>query len=177
MSCPIEFTNFNSLLNSIERNLDGNNVNRNARTIVSEFRQIINRYIRDITSQINDYNNVLNSYNNVNDLLQQYREENAILTDQLKNASSDTLTNNRKTYYKDQQNNVLDTYYFYLLVIYAIVLGSFVISMLIYGTYNSQKLVLLVLFVLLPFISTFLLGTIIYIMNLIYSLLPKNANH
>lgn len=179
MSCPspIEFTSFDSLVKSI--NLDSNNVVSNSTTINNVLKNLINDNSSVINDQITYYNKILNTKNNIKYLLQQYERENTILADQLKNISSDTLTNNRKTYYKDQQNDILDTYYFYLFIIYSIIFVGFVISVLMYGggTYNMRNLALIALFIVLPFISTFLLEKIIYIMHLVYDLIPKNPNN
>jgi hypothetical protein len=112
------------------------------------------------------------------DLYTNYKKENVLLFKKLKDESNDVLTNERKTYYEDQQNDVLNVYYYYfLIVLYYIVVICFFIFSLIYPSSIDWKIrvFLGLLFVILPFISTFIFGKIIQIVYWLYSLLPKNV--
>ena len=105
-----------------------------------------------------------------------YLNENDKLSKQLKNDSNDILTNERKTYYEDQEIGSLNGYYYILLVIYIIVVICFAIFSLIYPSQFSilSKLILLLIFVALPFISTWILGKIIFLIYWLFGFLPKN---
>lgn len=149
-----------------------------ADTIIDNFQNTYQEQIDDIRSQLETYNGIIINFVNVVDLANQYKKENAQLTKQLKDETNDVLTNDRKTFYEDQQNQALNGYYYYiLLVIYIIVLLCFIIFSFVFPSQTSfnVKIGLIILFALLPFISTWLLGTIIYLLHAIYNILPKNV--
>jgi hypothetical protein len=107
-----------------------------------------------------------------------YKKENAMLIKELKNTNNDVLTNERKTYYQDQESDILKFYYYYIiLIIYIICVVFFAIVSLLYPSQTSWKIRLFVfiMLILLPFISTRLLGIIIYIIYEIYNIFPKNV--
>ena len=121
---------------------------------------------------------MLVNYRNVVDLFKQYFTENNKLRKQLKDETNDVLTNERKTFYEDQQIDSLNGWYHYIiLVIYIISVICFVIFSLIYPTQTSllTRFIILIFFIILPFISSWLLGHIIYIIYWIFGLLPKNV--
>ena len=131
-----------------------------------------------IKSQIQTYTGLLINFNNIFDLFRKYEKENIELSLELKDETNDVLTNERKTYYEDQNIDSLKFYYYYfLLSIYVIVVICFAAFSLIYPSQSSwkTKLVLLVVFIVLPFFSTFILGKIIYLVYEAYNLLPKNV--
>jgi hypothetical protein len=138
----------------------------------------INDSIQIITSQIETYNGLLINLKNVIELERTYRIENNQLFKQLKDNTHDVLTNDRKTYYEDQQNDILNTYYYNILwIIYVIVVICIIVFSLIYPSQNSWKVKiwLVAVFIFLPFISTWMLGKIIYIVYWVFNLLPKNV--
>jgi hypothetical protein len=107
-----------------------------------------------------------------------YKKENYELSKQLKEETHDVLTNERKTYYEDQQNDVLNFYYYYFLfTIYVIIVICFGVFSLIYPSLYNWKIrcFIFLLFAVLPFISTWLLGKIIQILYWLFNLLPKNV--
>ena len=98
---------------------------------------------------------------------------------QLKNETSDVLTNDRKTYYQDQGISNLKFYYHYFfLLIYVIIVLAYVIYNFIYPSQFSifMRIIFLALMLLLPFISTWILEKIVGIIYGIYDWLPKNAH-
>jgi Fe2+ transport system protein B len=112
------------------------------------------------------------------DLYKKYKTENAELTDELKNKTNDVLTNDRKTYYEDQQNDTLNGYYYYFfMVVYLIIVACFGIFSLTYPSIYSwkAKAFLFLLFLLIPLVSTWILGKIIQIIYFLFNLLPKNV--
>jgi hypothetical protein len=146
--------------------------------IAQKFKENYDEEIAKIKSELNTYNGLAINFRNVVDLYTNYKKENVLLFKKLKDESNDVLTNERKTYYEDQQNDVLNLYYYYfLIVLYCIVVICFLIFSIIYPSSIDWKIrvFLGLLFVILPFISTFIFGKIIQIVYWLYSLLPKNV--
>jgi hypothetical protein len=134
--------------------------------------------INKIKSELQSYNALLINFRNVNDLYKKYQLENKTMYKELKEDANNILTNQRKTYYEDQRNESLNSYYYYfLLVIYIIVFICLISFSLIYPsqTTTKQKLIIIFVFLVLPFISTWVLGKIIYIAYWLFNLLPKNV--
>jgi hypothetical protein len=146
--------------------------------ITEKINDKITTTINNINSLLQTYDGLLINFRNVLDLFRQYKKENRFLEQKLKDESNDVLINNRKTYYEDQNISSLNSIYYYiLLIIYIIVVICFIIFSLIYPSTISLKikLLLLVVFIALPFISTFILGKIIEFIYWIFNLLPKNV--
>jgi hypothetical protein len=107
-----------------------------------------------------------------------YKEENIQLITDLKNVTSDVLTNERKTFYQDQKIDGLKNFYFYILwSIYIICFVGFVVFSLWYPSQTSftVKIASIIGFLALPFVSKWILGQIIYLIYKGYELLPKNV--
>lgn len=131
-----------------------------------------------IMSQLETYDGLLINFRNIVDLYKQYKKENIKLFKELKDETNDVLTNERKTYYEDQQNTNLNLYYFYfLLVIYSIIVICFCVFSLIYPSSIDWKIRIFLglIFIILPFISTWLLGMIIKFVYWLFSFIPKNV--
>jgi hypothetical protein len=131
-----------------------------------------------ISGQLDIYNGLFVNFKNVVELDNTYKMENDKLFKQFKENTHDILTNERKTYYEDQQNDVLNNYYYYILwIIYIIVVLCIIVFSLIYPSQSSwtTKMGLVILFLVLPFVSSWLLGKIIYIVYWLFNLLPKNV--
>lgn len=116
---------------------------------------------------------------NVEELADKYKRENAQLARQLKEDAGEVVTNERRTFYENQQNEALDNYYYYLfLVVYMIaVLGFFVFSLISPGntlSWKTRALWVALLFAL-PWMSTWILGVIVWVVYSIINLLPKNV--
>ena len=144
----------------------------------TEFKHNYNKQINKIKSLLGTYRGILINFRNIVDLYTQYKEENLHLFKSLKTRTNDVLTNERKTYYEDQSIDFLNTLYRYgLLIIYIIVVICYVIFSLIYPSQTSWKIrgLLFLVFLVLPFISTFLLGKIIQFIYWVFGLLPKNV--
>ena len=140
--------------------------------------QKIDDEINKSNALLQTYESILINFNNVVDLYTQYKKENAYLYKKYKTETNDTLTNERKTYYQDENISSLNSFYQYtLLIIYVIVVICYVVFSLMYPSQNSWtvKILLFLVFVALPFISTFLLGKIIQFIYWFFGLLPKNV--
>ena len=134
---------------------------------------------QNIIFNTNTYSGLLLNLKNIFDLFLKYKEENIKLFKQLKDDTNDVLTNDRKTYYQDQGIDNLKFYYHYFfLLIYIITILAYIIYNFMYPSQISilLRILFLALMVLLPFISTWILGKIISIIYDIYNWLPKNAH-
>jgi lipopolysaccharide export LptBFGC system permease protein LptF len=146
--------------------------------IIQKFKANYADEIGKIKSQLETYNGLLINLRNVVDLDKKYKEENRQLYKQLKEDTNDILTNERKTYYENQQIASLNAYYHYILwAIYIVVVLCLVVFSLIYPSQTSfnVKIILVIIFAILPFVSTWILGKIIFIVYWLFGLLPKNV--
>lgn len=153
-------------------------IKRDARTTANNLKKRYTNSINTITSQLDIYNGLLVNLKNVDELNRTYKIENNQLFKQFKENTHDVLTNERKTYYEDQQNDILNNYYYYILwTIYIIIVLCIVLFSLIYPSQSSWKIKIsiVLIFILLPYISTLILGKIIYIIYWLLNLLPKNV--
>ena len=149
-----------------------------AQAIANQITSLVNAAAAEISTDIESYNGLLINFKNVVELHHKYKMENIELAKELKDETSDVLVNNRKTYYENQEIDNLKFYYHYFfLVIYII----FVICFAIFGfTHQSQtgvaaRFFIFIFLLILPFISTWVLGIIIKFIYYLYSLLPKNV--
>jgi len=158
--------------------LETNKINDSASTISSTFQKNFNEEVQKIQSQIQGYTGLLVNFKNVVELYIKYKKENILLFKQLKDQTSDLLTNERKTYYEDQGiDNLKFIYYYILLTIYVIFVIGFGSFSLIYQTSYSWsiKLALFISFIILPFVASYILDFVIGLVYFIYNLLPKNV--
>ena len=149
-----------------------------AQEIADKFTEYFESDSKEITTQIDTYEGLLINFKNVAELYLNYKKENVQLIKDLKNETNDVLTNERKTYYEDQKIDGLKSFYYYILLgIYIICLIGFIIFSLMYPSQTSWviKLVTFIGFILLPFFSTWILGKIIYLIYVVYDMLPKNV--
>lgn len=142
------------------------------------FKEIYDSEKSKIKKQLETYDGILINLSNIVDLYEKYKKENIYLFKQLKDETNDVLTNERKTYYEDQENGYLNLYYYYfLLILYYIIVICFCIFSLIYpSTFNWKiRAFISIIFIILPFISTWILGKIVQIIYWLFGLLPKNV--
>jgi len=151
---------------------------KKADLFIQDFKKKYNLEKSKVLTQLDTYDGVLINFKNIVELHEKYKKENYELSKQLKEETHDVLTNERKTYYEDQQNDVLNFYYYYFLfTIYVIIVICFGVFSLIYPSLYNWKIrcFIFLLFAVLPFISTWLLGKIIQILYWLFNLLPKNV--
>ena len=74
-----------------------------AEEISNKFIEFFKTDSQEIKTQIETYHGLLLNFKNVVDLYLKYKTENVELVKNLKQESSDILTNERKTYYEDQK--------------------------------------------------------------------------
>lgn len=149
-----------------------------AEEISNKFIEFFKTDSQEIKTQIETYHGLLLNFKNVVDLYLKYKTENVELVKNLKQESSDILTNERKTYYEDQKIYGLKSFYYYIfLIIYIICFIAFVVFTMLYQpqTDLKKKIATFLGFALLPFLSTRILGSIISLAYKLYNLLPTNV--
>jgi hypothetical protein len=147
--------------------------------IATEFKTKFTEDSGKFVSVLKTYSGLLINFKNVVDLYTKYKLENIHLFKQLKDDTSDVLTNERKTYYQDQGIDTLKFFYSYFLItIYAICVIGFGVSSFVFPSKFEWKIRvgILVGLILLPFICTWILALIVNSLHKIYSVLPKNAH-
>lgn len=145
----------------------------------TDFQNTFNKEADAIQLYIDTYSGLYINLQNVYDLFINYKNENEELYKRLKDETSDTLTNARKTYYEDEGiDNLQFWYYYVLLTIYVIFALSFGVLSFIYPSQiNWQyRLAIFIGLAVLPFLSTYLLDLLLTMLNYIYEFLPKNVH-
>jgi hypothetical protein len=155
-----------------------NQLQEKAEQIANQFTEYFQGDSVKIETQIDTYEGLILNFKNVVELYLNYKKENVQLIKDLKDETSDVLTNERKTYYADQKIDGLKSFYFYfLLTIYVICVICFGVFSIMYPSQSNWKIKVATFigFILLPFFSTWILGKIIYLIYNLYELLPKNV--
>jgi hypothetical protein len=150
-----------------------------ASEIVKTFLSSFQDNISEVKSSIQTYGGLLLNFTNIIDLYKKLVKENKILELKVKNMSSDVLTNDRKTYYEDQSINNLYFYYFIMIIIYIIILIVFAVSIFLFPSQTPKKtnIIILILLLIYPFISTPLFLFFGKIYYKIIGVLPSNVYH
>ena len=150
-----------------------------AQTLTAYYQSNFNTESQNINFNVDTYSGLLINLMNVFDLYLKYKDENITLFEQLKEETNDVLTNDRKTYYQDQGiDNLKFFYHYFLLLIYIVVVLCYVAYNFMYTSHLSVvvRIIILILMILLPFFSTWILEKIVEIIYDIYNTLPKNAH-
>lgn len=150
-----------------------------ATQIANKFKDNFNQETSKALSNIKIYDGLLINFKNVVDLYTKYKVENIQLIKQLKDDTSDILTNERKTYYQDQGIDTLKILYkYFLITIYIIFVIGFGLSGFVFPSKYDWKvrIGILIGLIILPFICTWILAFVIDIFYKIYSVLPKNVH-
>lgn len=136
-----------------------------------------NRIINEIETILPNYTNQLSEYSYLFDLNTKYDDENEDYNTNTKKEFADILTNERKTYYEDQGIDSLHSYYYWLLAVYILTVIVYVISCFVFPSDWSptNKIVMVLLLILLPFVSSYIMTVIIRLLHGAYNLMPKNA--
>ena len=147
--------------------------------IATEFENTFTEDSGKILLSIKTCEGLLINFKNVVELYTKYKVDNLELIKQLKDDTSDVLTNERKTYYQDQGIDTLKFFYSYFLVtIYAICVIGFGVSSFVFPSKIEWKIRagILVGLIVLPFICTWILALIVKSLHKVYSVLPKNTH-
>jgi hypothetical protein len=129
------------------------------------------------TNLTTTYNSLNTTYQNAFELYKKYLEENAKLQNEINEINTDTVTNDRKTYYESQGYNKLQSWYKLFKWIYIFLLIIYVIGLFLAGSRYSfiSKIGILFALILYPFVINYVVMFVYNGLSRIYSLLPKNA--
>jgi hypothetical protein len=151
-------------------------LNEKAETIVSSYQTKFNNSVNTIKTNIQIYDGLLINFNNVVDLYKKYKKENTDLEKNLKNKTSDTLTNDRKSYYEDESLNRLKIYYYFFLFVYIFIVVVFILSIFLVKTEVkvTSRIFILILLILYPFICYWIILLLHKLFEYIKSFFPMN---
>lgn len=132
----------------------------------------------DLIEQLNArYNDNLVIDNNLNELYDMYQDQNTDLDSNIKSHYSDSLTNDRKTYYESTALETLVNwnsffFYLYLTLLFAFVLGIFLSPIRIP---KYQTIIIAIIMLLYPFLIDSIVALFNKFFNKIAALYPKNV--
>lgn len=133
--------------------IDGE-LQKQANLIVDAFQKNFNDNVNKIITNLNSYNGVVINFDNIFDLYTKYKIDNNKLEASQKTTYSDTLTNDRKSYYEDEGLKKLKNYYYFFLFIYIFVIVVFILSIFLVNTNVKfiTRIFILFLLILYPFV-------------------------
>jgi uncharacterized Tic20 family protein len=148
-----------------------------AKKIVTTFKSNFSESIGKAKDSYDTYGGLLLNFSHIVELYTKLVKENKILELQVKNKTSDALTNDRKTYYEDQSIDNLNFYHIIILVIYIICLIVFAVSIFMFPSTSSKASLIgiLVFFIIYPFICVKIFKFFYYIRDMITGVFPSDA--
>lgn len=154
-----------------------NELQQKAELVVKTFKSNFSDGIKQATDSYDTYSGLLLNFEHVVELYTKLVKENSELELEIKNTSSDVLTNDRKTYYEDQSIDSLNFYHTIILVIYIIFLIVFTVSIFIFPSPSSRGSLLFILlfFIIYPFICVRIFNFFYHIKDIIMGVLPKDT--
>jgi hypothetical protein len=153
-----------------------NSLQTTASQLASEYQQKFDGELKRANLFLDSYYGLLINYYNIIELNDYYTKENVELSNDIQYSTSDTVTNDRKTYYENQATESLNQYGTIFKVIYAIVVIAYGISCFTVPSnypFKTKMLILVFLFIY-PYISLWLSLKCITLYNFIISILPEN---
>jgi hypothetical protein len=135
------------------------------------------RIVVGVETILPGYTAQMTEYYNLFDLYTKYDDENENYNTNTKKEFTDMLKNERNTYYEDQGIDVLHSYYYWLLAVYILTVIVCVISFFIFPSdwTPPKKILTVMLLILLPFGSSYIMTVIIRLLHGAYNLMPKNV--
>ena len=129
------------------------------------------------TSLTTTYESLSSTYQNAFELYKKYLEENAELQGEINEINTDTVTNDRKTYYESQGYDKLKSWYKLFKWIYILLLIVYFIGLFLAGSSYSfiAKFGILIALILYPFVINYVFMFVYNGLSRVYNLLPKNA--
>jgi len=154
-----------------------NELQQKAQIIATTFTNNFKDSINNVKTIFDTYSGLLLNFSHVVELHSNLVKENNKLTLEVKNKSSDVLTNDRKTFYEDQSIDSLSFYYIIFLIVYIIILLGFAVSIFLVPSATPRKslLIILVFLIIYPFICTRLFLFLLGIYHRIISVLPTDV--
>jgi len=148
-----------------------------AEMVITTFQSNFNDEIENIKTSYDTYSGLLLNFAHIVELYTKLVKENAALTLEVKNKTSDVLTNDRKTYYEDQSIDNLIFYHRIFMFFYIICLIVFAVSIFVFPSTSTKGtlIAILIFFIIYPFICVRIFKFIYYIKDLIMGLFPKDV--
>jgi hypothetical protein len=154
-----------------------NELQQKAEIVITTFKTNFNDGIEKATSSYDTYSGLLLNFAHIVELYTKLVKENGVLTLAVKNKTSDVLTNDKKTYYEYQCIHNLSCYHTIILIIYAIFLIGFAVSIFLFPSTSSRGslLAILVFFIIYPFICVRIFKFLYHIKDIIMGIFPKDV--
>ena len=148
-----------------------------AEMVITTFQTNFNDGIQKAKDSYDTYSGLLLNFAHIVELYTKLVKENAFLTLEVKNKTSDVLTNYRKTYYEDQSIDNLVFYHKIILFIYIIFVIVFAVSIFVFPSTSTRGTLLgtLAFFIIYPFICVRIFKFLYYIKDTIMGVLPKDV--
>jgi len=136
-----------------------------------------NRNISFAKTLLGDHKSLYNNFEYVNELYETYVKKNADLKKSMDDKESDSLTNDRKTYYETQHYDYLTSWYYILIRVYVMLVVVFLIAIFLApsGLSYYKKMGILFLILIYPFVINYIVLYFLSLTNKISSALPKNV--
>jgi len=148
-----------------------------AEMVITTFQTNFNDGIQKAKDSYDTYSGLLLNFAHIVELYTKLVKENAFLTLEVKNKTSDVLTNYRKTYYEDQSIDNLVFYHKIILFFYVIFVIVFAVSIFVFPSTSTRGTLLgtLAFFIIYPFICVRIFKFLYYIKDTIMGVLPKDV--
>jgi len=148
-----------------------------ANILVSTTKEIFDKKMSETVHLTNTYKSLFYNFQSITELYKKYLEENFKILERINSLNSDTITNDRKSYYEKQGYSNLKWWYTFLIWTYFISIFIFALCILLsrsrYG--YIKNIIILFAFIIYPFfinnIILFVVGSITKALRF----LPKNA--
>ena len=148
-----------------------------AQELAKQFASEFEEQIQKAKGLVSTYDGLFVNFAHVVEYYDDLVQKNKIMSLSLKNKSSDIVTNDRKTFYEDQKVDSLYFYYRVILFIYLVVLISYAVSIIFRPADMGRKkqTIILVIFIIYPFIAARLFLYIGDLYEKLKTILPKNV--
>lgn len=148
-----------------------------AEMVITTFKSNFNDGIESAKTSYDTYSGLLLNFAHIVELYTKLVKENKLLTLEVKNKTSDVLTNDRKTYYEDQSIDNLGFYHKILMFFYIIFVIVFAVSIFVFPSTSTKGtlIAILVFFLIYPFICVRIFKFLYHIKDTIMGVLPKDV--
>lgn len=148
-----------------------------AEIVITTFKSNFNDGIESAKASYDTYSGLLLNFAHIVELYTKLVKENKLLTLEVKNKTSDVLTNDRKTYYEDQSIDNLVFYHKILMFFYIIFVIVFAVSIFVFPSTSTKGtlIAILVFFLIYPFICVRIFKFLYHIKDTIMGVLPKDV--
>ncbi len=148
-----------------------------ADNIINDYKTNFSNNFDSISNKIDVYNSIFLNVNNVEDLFKKYEKDNKKLENNLKNKSSDIITNDRKTFYEEEGIKKLDFYYYFFAGVYIIILIIFFLAIIFVNSNTPlfKRVLIFLLLVIYPFFIMLLYNILKKMYNRVKDFVPSNA--